>query len=150
MQIMVGTEGLGGQQVAFYSSSMWKSKLQKCVALSSIEAEYVAASEACKSLVWLNQLLNEIGAVNETSVPVLQIDNQSAIKFINGSGFYERSKHIETRYHYIRQLVKENKVNVSYIPTNRQAADILTKGLPFIKLKLMKEFAGMVSTSQYI
>lgn len=83
MQIMVGTEGLGGQQVAFYSSSMWKSKLQKCVALSSMEAEYVAASEACKSLVWLDQLLYEIGATDKTSVPVLQMGNESDIKFIN-------------------------------------------------------------------
>ncbi|XP_049790371.1 uncharacterized protein LOC126195781 [Schistocerca nitens] len=69
--------------------AVWKSKLQQCVALSSMEAEYVAASEVCKSIVWLDELLREIGADDESSVPVLQIDNQSAIKFINGSEFYE-------------------------------------------------------------
>ncbi|XP_049809406.1 uncharacterized protein LOC126252550 [Schistocerca nitens] len=66
---------------------MWKSKLQKCVAQSSMEAEFVAASEASKSLVWLDLLLKEIDIVENSSISTLRIDNQSAIKYIKGAGF---------------------------------------------------------------
>ncbi|KAK9692865.1 hypothetical protein QE152_g34844 [Popillia japonica] len=78
---------------------MWRSKLERCVALSSMEAEYVAASEASKLLVWLDRLLKEIGAADESSSPVLYIDNQSAIKYIKKPRFHERSKHIDTQYY---------------------------------------------------
>ncbi|MGI4816433.1 MAG: Ty1/Copia family ribonuclease HI [Janthinobacterium lividum] len=49
---------------------IWKSKIQKCVAMSSMEAEYVAASETGKSILWIDRLLKEIGAINYTSVPL--------------------------------------------------------------------------------
>lgn len=122
---------------------MWKSKLQKCVAQSSMEAEFVAASEASKSLVWLDRLLKEIQIIDESSVPVLHIDNQSTIKYIKGTGFYERSKHIETRYHYVRQLFNEKKIQIEYISAQDQAADIFTKGLPLKMLSRMKTLIGM-------
>lgn len=125
---------------------MWKSKLQKCVAQSSMEAEFVAASEASKSLVWLDRLLKETEIIEAKSIPTLHIDNQSTIKYIKGTGFYERSKHIETRYQYVRQLFNEKKINVEYISAQDQAADIFTKGLPVKKLSRMKTLIGMTSS----
>ncbi|KAK9739159.1 hypothetical protein QE152_g9252 [Popillia japonica] len=102
-----------------------------------MEAEYVAASEASKSLAWLDRLLKEIGWTEETPSPVLYIDNQSAIKYIKNPRFHERSKHIDTRYHYIKQLVREKKIMIEYIPAE-QAAAIFTKGLSVNKLSVMK------------
>ncbi|KAK9717116.1 hypothetical protein QE152_g24402 [Popillia japonica] len=71
---------------------MWRSKLQRCVALSSMEVEYVVTSEASKSLMWLDRLLKEIGAADESSSPVLYIDNQSAIKYIKPKKIYKEPK----------------------------------------------------------
>ena len=125
---------------------LWKSKLQRCVALSSMEAEYVAASETAKSIVWMDWLL-KVFMINNETTPMLNIDNQSAIKLIGNPEFHELSKHIETRYHFVRQLVAEKKIDVDYIPTEDQAADVFTKGLPAEKLATMKKKLGIRTSS---
>lgn len=78
----------------------WMSQKQKSVVLSTTEAEYVAASECAKEIIWLNRLLNDITAVNDT--PTLFVDNASAIKLAKNPEFHKRSKHIDVRYHFIR------------------------------------------------
>ncbi|KAJ8870788.1 hypothetical protein PR048_027087 [Dryococelus australis] len=75
-----------------------------------MEAEYIDASEAAKSLVWLDRLLKEVNAIDEESIPTLMMDNQSAIKLIESLFFDERPKHIEIRFHLIRQMVQENRI----------------------------------------
>ncbi|KAJ8896712.1 hypothetical protein PR048_002057 [Dryococelus australis] len=67
---------------------LWRTKLQKCVALSSMEAEYIATSEAAKSLVWLHSLLKEVNTIDEESIPTLMMDNRSAIKLIENPVFH--------------------------------------------------------------
>ncbi|GFV13708.1 retrovirus-related Pol polyprotein from transposon TNT 1-94 [Trichonephila clavipes] len=79
----------------------WRSQRQNCIVLSATEAEFIAASQAVKKAIWLNNLLKELCCVN--SVPRLQIDNQSAIRLVNNPGFHNRTKHIDIRYKFIKK-----------------------------------------------
>jgi len=75
----------------------WQSKLQKCVALSTTEAEFIAATEACKELLWMKKYLRELGFVQKRYV--LYCDSQSAIHLSKNPTFHGKSKHIDVRYH---------------------------------------------------
>lgn len=107
----------------------YESKKQKTVALSSTEAEYMALSESCKEGIYLMNLLNEL--VQYVSKPLhLYSDNQSSIKLASNALFHnKRTKHIDIRYHYVRECVLEDKVKIEYVSTNDMPADILTKSL---------------------
>jgi len=98
---------------------------QKMVAASSTEAEYVAASEAVKEIKWLRNLMMEIGLIPKEIT--LHVDNQSAIRQIKNVDTNKRSKHVDIRYHSIREAFEEKEFQIKYIPTGNQAADILTK-----------------------
>jgi len=102
----------------------WYSKLQK-VTLSSTEAEYLAATEAAREIIFLNEILDELGILREKSI--LFIDNSSTIKQIKNPVFHKRSKHVKTRYHWIREAVKNGEFEVIWTPTEDMAADFLTK-----------------------
>ncbi|MCI06930.1 putative gag/pol polyprotein [Trifolium medium] len=78
----------------------WQSKLQKRVALSTTEAEFIAITEACKEILWMKRFLHELG--QEQHKYVVHCVSQSAIQLSNNSSFHSRSKHIDVRYHYIR------------------------------------------------
>lgn len=105
----------------------WSSRRQKSVALSTTEAEYIAASEAAKDVVWLTRLFNEISTL--TAVPVLLIDNMSAVKLVQNPVFHRKSKHIDVRYHFVREKHEEGRLMVSHICGEDQLADVLTKPL---------------------
>lgn len=107
----------------------WCSQRQQSVCLSTTEAEYVAASQATKEAIWLHQLLTEIK--EPTQLPVkLYVDNQSAIKLIRNPEFHKRTKHIDIKYHFVREKYDEGRINPIYVPSEEQLADILTKPLP--------------------
>lgn len=106
----------------------WQSQKQKVVALSSCEAEYIAATTAACQGVWLARLLAELKG-EEADAVTLNVDNQSAIQLSKNPVFHDRSKHIETRYHYIRECIEEDRVKIEFVSTNDQLADILTKSL---------------------
>ncbi|GFQ72694.1 retrovirus-related Pol polyprotein from transposon TNT 1-94 [Trichonephila clavata] len=96
------------------------------------------ASQAAKEAIWLNNLLKELCCV--TSVPSLQIDNQSAIRLVKNPQFHNRTKHIDIRYKFIREQYESRQLNVINCSSEVQVADILTKPLAkdrFLKLKLM-------------
>ncbi|XP_039778465.1 uncharacterized mitochondrial protein AtMg00810-like [Panicum virgatum] len=106
----------------------WQSQKQKIVPLSSCEAEYIAGTTAACQGIWLAWLLAELrgeeaGAIN------LKIDNQSAIVLSRNPVFHYSSKHIDVRYHFIRECVEENRVQIQSMGTSKQLADILTKAL---------------------
>jgi hypothetical protein len=101
----------------------WSSKQQASVALSSMEAEYMAASAACQEAVWLDRVLKELGNTN-TDIITLYEDNKSCIQFTKNNNVHKRSKHIDQRYHYIRELVADNKVKLEYVPTDQNIADL--------------------------
>jgi transposase InsO family protein len=106
----------------------WYSRLQGCVAQSTVEAEYVALAEATKEAMWLRGLLDELG-LRPRAPTLIHIDNQGAAKLAFKPAGHGRTKHIETRYHLVRHVVREGVVTLRYIPTAEQPADILTKAL---------------------
>jgi hypothetical protein len=115
----------------------WLSQKQKVVALSSCKAEYiVAATTACQG-VWLRRLLSDLMNKEEERV-VLNIDNKSAISLCKNPVHHDRSKHIDTKYHYIRECVEKSKIKVNYVCTDDQLADILTKSLGRLKFLEMR------------
>ncbi|KAH9307354.1 hypothetical protein KI387_035265, partial [Taxus chinensis] len=103
----------------------WISRLQKLVALSTTEAEYVAATEASKEMIWLQQLLEELGHKQEECK--LYSDSQSAIHLAKNSAFHSRTKHIQLRYHFIRTALEEDKLKLEKIHTSQNPADMMTK-----------------------
>ncbi|XP_036347934.1 secreted RxLR effector protein 161-like [Rhagoletis pomonella] len=112
----------------------WESRKQTTIALSSTEAEYIAASNAAKEAVYLQRLLNEIGFSKDQPI-ILHIDNQGAQKLATNPVYHNRTKHIDVRYHHIRELVNDKMITLSYCPTDEMTADIFTKNLPGIKHK---------------
>jgi hypothetical protein len=108
----------------------WGSKMQKCVATSTAEAEYMSACENTKEVTWLRGLLRELKIQDEKPTPIKE-DNQACI-FIaeNVGGDTKRSKHIDIRYHYVREKIMDGTIVFDYCPTDEMLADILTKPLP--------------------
>lgn len=120
----------------------WCSKRQPTVSLSTTEAEYRAAAMAAQEIVWLRLVLKELLNAEDERV-VLRCDNMSSIYLANNPMFHARSKHIEVHYHFIREKVLAGQVDLKYIDTHRQVADIFTKSLPSAKMKKFREDMGM-------
>jgi hypothetical protein len=112
----------------------WQSVKQQSIALSSCEAEYMAATTAACQAAWLRRLLGELLNQQEETV-MLFIDNQSALQLVRNPVFHERTKHIDLRFHFIRECVEDGKVAVEHIGTTNQLADILTKSLGRIQFQ---------------
>ena len=113
------------------------------VALSSCEAEYIAATTAACQGVWLRQLLVELTGKG-VGAAVIRVDNKSAIQLCKNPVFHGRSKHIETRYHFVRESVENGNVAVEYVHTDDQLADLLTKPLGRIKFQGLRGKIGIV------
>lgn len=124
----------GGLFFLTRSPITWLSQKQKVVALSSCEAEYVAASTAACQAVWLAGLLQEIMGTPVTP-PVLKVDNKSAIALTKNPVHHDRSKHIQTRFHFIRECVEAGKINIEFASSADQLADILTKPLARVRFQ---------------
>ncbi|XP_003381487.1 conserved hypothetical protein [Trichinella spiralis] len=106
----------------------WHSQKQKSVALSTTEAEYVAAGEGAKDMMWLMSLFAEVTEVKQK--PILFVDNMGAVKLSKNPEFYKRSNHIEVRFHFVREKYNEGKIDIQHIDSENQKAEILTKALP--------------------
>ena len=135
--------------VVFFLNSgiiTWTSQKQKVVALSSCEAEYIAAATAACQGVWLSRLLGELIGKLPTTVK-LHVDNKSAIDLSRNPVHHERSKHIDTRFHFIRECIEDRKVDVEHVGTDGQLADILTKALGRVKFLEMRLKLGVVEVS---
>jgi hypothetical protein len=101
--------------------------------MSSCEAEYIAAATASCQAVWLARLLAEI-LDREIGRPILHVDNKSAISLVKNPVLNERSRHINTRFHLIREYEANGQINVAFIRMDEQLGDILIKALSRIKL----------------
>ena len=109
----------------------WSSRKQTSVSLSTAEAEYIAAVHAAKSIAWIRTLLRELGLISDEPTD-LRVANLSAIALINlEDSVNERSKHIEIRYHWIRNALRKRIFSVSHIPSHLNLSDIFTKPLDF-------------------
>ena len=107
----------------------WQSRSQTTVALSSMEAEYMSLAAATQEAIWWRMILEELGF--STSKPIhLNEDNTSCISFADHPGNHKATKHISTRYHFIRENVAAGDIVVDPVSTNEQLADIFTKALP--------------------
>lgn len=120
----------------------WSSRKQSCVALSSTEAEFVALSEACQEACWLRRLLEDMEQ-NIDGPTVLFEDNQSCLKFIAEQRTSNRTKHIDTREHFVKDYVDRKVVLCTYCPTERMLADLLTKPLGPARHKLLRKMCGL-------
>ena len=106
----------------------WMSKKQASVALSTAEAEYIALSSAAQEVVWLCRLLSDFGMEMSTCTQIME-DNQGSIAISRNPVLHSRSKHIDIRYHYIREAIDHGIVDLTYCPTKEMVADILTKAV---------------------
>lgn len=114
----------------------WFSRKQQCVAVSTTESEYIAASITGREAQWARRLLINLGY--EQPPTRLFSDNQAAIRLVLNPEYYKRTKHTDVAYHKIRELQQRGEISVTYVSTHLQLADILTKALPpekFIKLR---------------
>ena len=127
----------------------WMSRKHDPVALSSDVAEYVAACEVGKEVVWLRKLLSDLfGKLRDPTM--INCDNQSNIKMSKDPVFHARTKHINNKYHYIRSLVKYGVEQLQYIPTNEQVVDVLTKSLPNKKFEYFRSILGLVDITDLV
>lgn len=106
----------------------WVSKRQPTVALSTAEAEYMALAHAARNAKWLRQLMMDIGLPQDAPTLIYE-DNQGCIAMAKNHMIQERTKHIDIRHHFLRELVAGKVVKVLYCETDKMLADILTKGL---------------------
>ena len=107
---------------------MWSTRRQDTIAQSITEAEYIACSESSKDIRWLQQFLAEI--LKEQIPAKLYSDNEAALKLVKTQTFHKRTRHIEHRYHYIRELVEQGYLQLRGIAGKENPSDILTKMLP--------------------
>jgi hypothetical protein len=121
----------------------WKSKLSETVALSTAEAEYYAAGDAAKEGMWLTGLLGELG----WEIPPFKLimDSQSALAMIKNPVINARSKHIEVKHHFLRQLHTDKRFVLESVPSAENLADCFTKALPTQTLRL--QMAGVLQES---
>ena len=106
----------------------WSSKKHDCVALSTMEAEYISSCAATKEVVWLKRFLQTLGVVISVSEPVeLLCDNISTISFAKDPKFHDRTKHVDIKYHFVRTMTERKEIEFSYIPTREMLADSMTK-----------------------
>jgi len=108
----------------------WKSKKQSTVARSFAEAEYRAMAQAAAEVTWLASLLKDLG-VSHIKPVTLNCNSQSALHIARNPIFHKRTKHIEVDCHFTRDKVIEGLLQLSYLPTQHQLADVLTKILPY-------------------
>ena len=107
----------------------WSSKKQTSVALSTAEAEYVAATHVAKQALWQRSLFTELDFDIPTTSTIFT-DNQAAISISHHPEFHARTKHIDIVYHFLRDLISEGVLNTIYVNTRENLADLFTKGLP--------------------
>ena len=121
-------------------------KKQSSIALSTAEAEYVAAASCYTQLLWMMQTLQEIQITCTSPISIL-CDNTSAISISKNLVMHSKTKHIPIKYHFLREQVLEQKVKLEYVPSKEQVADIFTKPLPRETFEYLRKKLGVVDTS---
>ena len=119
----------------------WKAMLQATVALSTTEAEYMAITEACKEAIWMKGLFGELS--EDLQISTIFCDSQSAIFLTKDQMFHERTKHIDVRYHFVRDVIARGDVVVSKVSTHNNPADMMTKSLPITKFEHCLNLVGL-------
>ena len=124
----------------------WKSRKQQTVALSTCEAEYMALASAVQESKFLSKLLKSILGYKFSDSVTLFCDNQSALALAKNPIQHQRSKHIDVKYHFIRGEVQKGFVNLVYVPSEKNLADVFTKAMTNVKLKNFSDLLMGMST----
>ncbi|KAM1503465.1 hypothetical protein ACFX15_027859 [Malus domestica] len=124
----------------------WASVKQNTVALSTAEAEYVSAAEATSQAKWLRFVLEDFGE-EQVEPTVLMCDNTSAIAIAKNPVFHQKTRHISRKFHFIRDAIQENEIELVYCKSEEQMADILTKALPKEKFNYFRGMLGVKSAA---
>ena len=141
---LVGRRSTSGFTFIFCNGAVsWGSRLQPTVAVSTTEAEYMAVSEAVKEAMWLRQLVRSMLGREVGSVPI-SCDSESALATIRNPIVSQRAKHIDVRYHFVRERAEMGVVVFESISTDEMAADFLTKIVTAAKHMFCRERLGMV------
>ena len=127
----------------------WMSRNQDTIALSSVDIKYVTTYEVSREVVWLRNLLSDPfeGLANPT---MIHFDSTNCIRLSKDPTFHGKTKHINNKYLYIRELVQNGVLQLQYISTDHPVADILTKSLPNKKLVYLRDNLGLVDVSSLI
>ena len=112
-----------------------------------MESEYIALSETATEAIWMKRLLESFGSEID-NMDVFE-DNQSCIKLLKNPRQHQRSKHIDVKFHHTRELIEKGAINVEYIATEENIADLLTKHLQRTLLNKHREAMGVVRVDQY-
>ena len=118
------------------------SKKKNYVSLSTVEVEHIATGSCCSQLLWMKKVLTDYGISQDTMV--VYCDNSNAIDISKNPVQHSKTKHIEIRYHFIRDLVERKIMCLQYIPTKRQNADIFTKSLNRSKFETLRQVIGVI------
>ncbi|CAM8894044.1 unnamed protein product [Rhodiola kirilowii] len=119
----------------------WFSKKQNSISLSTAEAEYIAAGSSCTQMLWMKQMLKEYGVKQD--VMTLYCDNMSAINISKNPVQHSRTKHIDIRHHFIRELVEKKIITLTHVSTEKQLADIFTKALDNLQFETLRSSLGL-------
>jgi hypothetical protein len=128
----------------------WSSKTQKCVALSTTEAELNALSEAAKHALYLRKHQRDFNLDSSTAIQVFS-DNQSALALLAHGvpQYHGRMKHYDIKAHHLHEATKDGAIDLNYCATNDMLADILTKALPTVKIEYLRGLIGLSYTNAF-
>jgi hypothetical protein len=115
----------------------WKSKRLPTIALSSTESEYMGLAHCIKEMLWIQQVFRELNL--DLPIPNIYEDNNGAIQLIQHPAHHERTKHIDIRFHFIRNVLQEGKLKIQRVDTKSQLADIFTKPLAAPTFETLKQ-----------
>ena len=132
----------GACQFVGRSLVSWSSKKQNCVTLSTAEAEYIATASCVTQLLWMRQTLKDYG-ITYRHVPLL-CDNESAINIAENPKDHTRTKHIDIRYHFLRDHVEKGDIDIAHVGTDMQLAYIFTKPLDEARFCQLRRELGIL------
>ena len=130
-----GCQFLGGRLVSC------QCKKQTSVAISTCEAEYVAAGSCCSQILWIQQQLRDYG-LNLTNTPMM-IDNESTMSITNNPVKHSKMKHIDIRYHFIRDCAEKKLIRLVKVPSEKNLADLYTKAFDRARFETLIQLNGM-------
>lgn len=132
----------GGVFKVYGSTVSWVTRKQQTVALSSTEAELSALCTTTCHAMWLVRVLQDLGRTTDGPIPVHE-DNQSTIRIAEDERDCKRLKHVDTKFHFLRDLVLQGKIHISFVRSSEQQADVMTKGLPAATFKGLRSMIGL-------
>jgi len=138
----------GGCQYLGERLVSWSSKKQSCVSLSTAEAEYIAAASCCSQVLWMTSQLLDYG-YHMKKVPIY-CDSSSAIAISHNPIQHTRTKHIDIRYHFLKDNVLKNRIEFIFVTSEEEVADVFTKALDDKDFTHFLKELGMMNPDPYL